>query len=84
MQAEATELIEQGGRVVGLRANTPDGALEIRADLVVGADGRHSTVRERAGLKGEDYRRADGRAVVSPVAKAERRRPRPSATSKPA
>jgi 2-polyprenyl-6-methoxyphenol hydroxylase-like FAD-dependent oxidoreductase len=55
MQAEATGLIEHGGRVVGLRANTPDGALDIRVDLVIGADGRHSTVRERAGLKGEDF-----------------------------
>ena len=36
-------------------AETPDGPLEIRADLVVGADGRHSDVRERAGLKVEDF-----------------------------
>ena len=50
MQVEATELIEDGGRVVGLRAKAPDGELEIRADLVVGCDGRHSIVRERAGL----------------------------------
>jgi 2-polyprenyl-6-methoxyphenol hydroxylase-like FAD-dependent oxidoreductase len=55
MQAEATDLIEEGGRVVGLRATTPDGELLIRADLVVGADGRHSTVRDRAGLKSDDY-----------------------------
>jgi 2-polyprenyl-6-methoxyphenol hydroxylase-like FAD-dependent oxidoreductase len=55
MQTEATDLIEEGGRVVGLRAKTPDGTLTIRADLVVGADGRHSTVRERAGLKSDDY-----------------------------
>ncbi|MFA6267902.1 MAG: FAD-dependent oxidoreductase [Pseudolabrys sp.] len=54
MQAEATDLIEEGGRVVGLRAKTPDGLLEVRADLVVGCDGRHSTVRERAGLDVED------------------------------
>ena len=27
----------------------------IRADLVVGADGRHSTVRDKAGLKSDDY-----------------------------
>jgi len=55
MRAEATELIEEGGRVVGLHANTSDGELAIRADLVVGADGRHSTVRERAGLASEDF-----------------------------
>lgn len=50
MQAEVTGLIEEGGRVVGARAQTPAGALEIRAGLTVGADGRHSVVRERAGL----------------------------------
>jgi 2-polyprenyl-6-methoxyphenol hydroxylase-like FAD-dependent oxidoreductase len=55
MKTEATDLIEEGGRIVGLRAQAPDGTLTIRADLVVGADGRHSTVRERAGLKGDDY-----------------------------
>jgi 2-polyprenyl-6-methoxyphenol hydroxylase-like FAD-dependent oxidoreductase len=55
MKAEATDLIEEGGRVVGLRATTPDGELSIRADLVVGADGRHSTVREKAGFKSDDY-----------------------------
>jgi 2-polyprenyl-6-methoxyphenol hydroxylase-like FAD-dependent oxidoreductase len=55
MKAEATHLIEEGGRVVGLRATTPDGELSIRADLVVGADGRHSTVREKAGFKSDDY-----------------------------
>jgi len=55
MHAEATELIEEGARVVGLRANTPDGELLIRADLVVGADGRHSIVREKAGFAGEDF-----------------------------
>jgi 2-polyprenyl-6-methoxyphenol hydroxylase-like FAD-dependent oxidoreductase len=55
MKAEATDLIEEGGRIVGLRANTPDGPLEIRADLVVGCDGRHSMVREKAGFVSEDY-----------------------------
>jgi 2-polyprenyl-6-methoxyphenol hydroxylase-like FAD-dependent oxidoreductase len=51
MEAEVTDLIEEGGRVAGVRAHTPAGALEVRADLVVGADGRHSTVREKAGLQ---------------------------------
>jgi 2-polyprenyl-6-methoxyphenol hydroxylase-like FAD-dependent oxidoreductase len=54
MQTKVTELVEDGGRVVGLKAETPDGPLIVRAALVVGADGRHSTVRERAGLKVED------------------------------
>jgi 2-polyprenyl-6-methoxyphenol hydroxylase-like FAD-dependent oxidoreductase len=55
MHAEATDLIEEAGRVVGVRAKTPDGTLTIRADLVVGCDGRHSTVREKAGFVAEDY-----------------------------
>jgi 2-polyprenyl-6-methoxyphenol hydroxylase-like FAD-dependent oxidoreductase len=55
MQADATDLIEENGRVVGLIAKTPDGALTIRADLVVGCDGRHSTMREKAGLTSDDY-----------------------------
>jgi 2-polyprenyl-6-methoxyphenol hydroxylase-like FAD-dependent oxidoreductase len=55
MKAAAADLIEEDGRVVGVRANTPDGMLAIRADLVVGCDGRHSTVRDKAGFKSEDY-----------------------------
>ncbi|HEX9463104.1 MAG TPA: FAD-dependent oxidoreductase [Alphaproteobacteria bacterium] len=51
MRHEATDLLEDAGRVVGVRAKTPDGPVDIRADLVVGADGRHSTVRARAGLE---------------------------------
>ena len=51
MEAEVTELIEEGNTVVGVRAKTPDGELAVRATLVVGADGRSSIVRERAGLQ---------------------------------
>jgi 2-polyprenyl-6-methoxyphenol hydroxylase-like FAD-dependent oxidoreductase len=51
MQAEATDLIEQNGRIIGVSARTPDGVMEIRATLTIGADGRHSVVRERAGLE---------------------------------
>src|SRR6516165_628864 len=54
MKAEVTELIEQAGRFVGVRAKTPTGELAITAALVIGADGRHSTVRERAGLIVDD------------------------------
>jgi 2-polyprenyl-6-methoxyphenol hydroxylase-like FAD-dependent oxidoreductase len=55
MQTDASDLVEENGRVVGLIADTPDGTLTIRADLVVGCDGRHSVVREKAGFKSEDY-----------------------------
>ena len=51
MHAEVSGLIEDSGRVIGVRAGTPVGPLEIRADLVIGADGRHSVVREQAGLR---------------------------------
>jgi 2-polyprenyl-6-methoxyphenol hydroxylase-like FAD-dependent oxidoreductase len=51
MQARAESLREVGGRVAGLYASTPEGPLEIDADLVVGCDGRHSTVREAAQLQ---------------------------------
>jgi len=55
MRTQAIDLIEEGGRVAGVRANTPDGDIAIRAELVVGADGRHSTVRARAGLEFRDF-----------------------------
>ncbi len=51
MEAEVTDLIEAGNSIVGLRAKTPKGILEIHADLTVGSDGRKSVVRERAGLQ---------------------------------
>jgi 2-polyprenyl-6-methoxyphenol hydroxylase-like FAD-dependent oxidoreductase len=55
MRAEATDLIEEGGRIAGVRVKTPDGELTVHADLVVGCDGRHSTVRKKAGLQSDDY-----------------------------
>jgi 2-polyprenyl-6-methoxyphenol hydroxylase-like FAD-dependent oxidoreductase len=51
MNAEATDLIEEAGTVRGVRAKSETGALEVRADLVVAADGRRSVLRERAGLE---------------------------------
>ncbi len=54
MQAEAQALLHEGDRVVGLQASTCDGPLQLRADVVVGADGRHSTVRREAGLAVRD------------------------------
>ncbi len=54
MRAEVTDLLEEEGRIVGVQARTPDGPLPVRAELVVGADGRHSTVRAQAGLQVQD------------------------------
>jgi 2-polyprenyl-6-methoxyphenol hydroxylase-like FAD-dependent oxidoreductase len=55
MQAEVTGLIEESARVTGVRAQTPNGEIEIRADLTVGADGRTSMVREKAGLQVKEF-----------------------------
>ena len=54
MSAEATDLIQDGGRIAGVRATTPEGAVDIAADLTIACDGRHSLVRERAGLAIEE------------------------------
>jgi 2-polyprenyl-6-methoxyphenol hydroxylase-like FAD-dependent oxidoreductase len=54
MEAEVTGLVQESGQVKGVYANTPRGSIEVRAGLVVGADGRTSVVREQAGLKVKD------------------------------
>jgi 2-polyprenyl-6-methoxyphenol hydroxylase-like FAD-dependent oxidoreductase len=54
MKADATDLIWSGDSVVGVQADTPDGPVEIRAELTVGCDGRHSIVRQRANLEVKD------------------------------
>jgi 2-polyprenyl-6-methoxyphenol hydroxylase-like FAD-dependent oxidoreductase len=54
MQANVDGLIESGGVIRGVTAKTPQGRLEVNADLVIGADGRHSTVREKAGFVTQD------------------------------
>jgi 2-polyprenyl-6-methoxyphenol hydroxylase-like FAD-dependent oxidoreductase len=51
LQAEVTDIIQQQGRVLGVSAKTPRGALEVRAELTIAADGRGSILRERAGLE---------------------------------
>ncbi|ANF57298.1 FAD-dependent oxidoreductase [Halotalea alkalilenta] len=55
MDTEVEELIERDGEVLGLIARTPKGQLEIEARLVVGADGRHSRVRQLAALEVESF-----------------------------
>ena len=55
MQADATELLYDDDRIVGVRAQTPQGPLEVRATLTVGADGRHSVIRQRAALTVREY-----------------------------
>jgi 2-polyprenyl-6-methoxyphenol hydroxylase-like FAD-dependent oxidoreductase len=55
LSAAVTDLIDDGGRIAGLRAEAPDGPLDVAASLVVGADGRNSVVRKKAGLAVEDF-----------------------------
>jgi 2-polyprenyl-6-methoxyphenol hydroxylase-like FAD-dependent oxidoreductase len=54
MGAKAVGVVERDGRVVGVNVETVDGESAIRADLVVAADGRHTTLRDSAGLTSED------------------------------
>jgi 2-polyprenyl-6-methoxyphenol hydroxylase-like FAD-dependent oxidoreductase len=54
MSTEAVDLIREGGRIAGVRAKTPQGMVDIAADLTIACDGRHSTVRERAGMQVEE------------------------------
>jgi 2-polyprenyl-6-methoxyphenol hydroxylase-like FAD-dependent oxidoreductase len=51
MESEVTDLLIENNRVTGVRAKTRDGSREFRAALTVGADGRHSIVRAKAGLE---------------------------------
>lgn len=54
MNTEAVDLIRRGETIAGVRAKTPEGPIDIEADLTIACDGRHSTVRERAGLEVEE------------------------------
>jgi 2-polyprenyl-6-methoxyphenol hydroxylase-like FAD-dependent oxidoreductase len=54
MSAEVTGVIEENGRIAGVTVTTPRGPLEVRADLVIAADGRTSLVREKSGLQVEE------------------------------
>jgi 2-polyprenyl-6-methoxyphenol hydroxylase-like FAD-dependent oxidoreductase len=54
MNANATDLIWSGDAVAGVKADMAEGPVEIRADLTIGCDGRHSIVRERAKLEVEE------------------------------
>jgi len=55
MRHEAIDLVSEGDRIVGVRVTTPDGEREIRGDLIIAADGRHSITHERSGLELQDF-----------------------------
>jgi 2-polyprenyl-6-methoxyphenol hydroxylase-like FAD-dependent oxidoreductase len=55
MEHEVVDLTFDQQRVTGVRAKSPQGELEIRADLIIGADGRHSIIQARAGLERQEF-----------------------------
>jgi 2-polyprenyl-6-methoxyphenol hydroxylase-like FAD-dependent oxidoreductase len=55
MRHRANALVQQDGRTMGVRVGSPDGEYALRADLVIACDGRHSSLRESAGLKAREY-----------------------------
>ena len=55
METEVVDLLIENNGITGVRAKTPRGELDIRADLVIGADGRHSIVQARAGLERQEF-----------------------------
>jgi 2-polyprenyl-6-methoxyphenol hydroxylase-like FAD-dependent oxidoreductase len=55
METEAIDILEEKGKVVGVRAKNKEGEFDIRAALTVGADGRHSTIREKSKLEVEEF-----------------------------
>ena len=55
MEYEVVDLLFENNRVIGVLAKTAQGEVEVRGDLVIGADGRHSIVQARAGLKRQEF-----------------------------
>jgi 2-polyprenyl-6-methoxyphenol hydroxylase-like FAD-dependent oxidoreductase len=55
METEVIDLLVENDRVTGVRAKTPRGDLDVHADLVIGADGRHSIMHTRAGFERRDF-----------------------------
>jgi len=76
MSTEAIDLILRGETIAGVRATMPEGAIDIEADLTVACDGRHSLVRERAGLEIEEIGAPMECVVVSRRQGPERKRAR--------
>src|SRR5881227_3586678 len=55
MEHEVVDLVFENDRVIGVRAKTPRSEVDVHADLVIGADGRHSTTHTRAGLEQREF-----------------------------
>ena len=55
METEVLDLLINDNCVIGVRAKTPRGELDVRAELVIGADGRHSIIQMRAGFERREF-----------------------------
>src|SRR5438105_11370284 len=55
MRHEVVDLLFENERVAGVRAKTPDGEQDFRADLVIGADGRNAITHTRANLELQEF-----------------------------
>jgi len=55
MQHEVSDLMIENERVVGVRVKTADGERIARADLVIGADGRHAITHTQAGFELREF-----------------------------
>jgi 2-polyprenyl-6-methoxyphenol hydroxylase-like FAD-dependent oxidoreductase len=55
METEVIDLLIENSRVVGVRAKTSRGEVDVRADLVIGADGRHAITHTRAGFDLQEF-----------------------------
>ena len=55
MEHDAVDLIRHSGVIRGVKAKTPAGDTEVYADLVVGCDGRHSTIRQAGGFEVQEF-----------------------------
>ena len=55
MEHEGVDLITGNGRVRGVVVHSPEGPVDVLADLVVGCDGRHSRIREAAGFEVQEF-----------------------------
>ena len=55
MQHQVTDLIIEDERVAGVVVKTPEGERTVRADLVIGADGRHAVTHARGGFEIREF-----------------------------
>src|SRR2546421_772827 len=55
MQHEVIDLLFESDRIAGVRVKTPDGQREVRADLTIGADGRHSITHTKSNLEMDEF-----------------------------